>query len=283
MVMTREFTREELGALGVPPDRPEDVDGDVILDDQQVMVLKYTQERAVVFRDADGDGRTYTLTYEAPIDMGDFEVGDGGPDDHGWTGDTVTAMEVEEVPVVVNVWRPVDHHYDDPDDDKDDRTAVQRLVELYEETGAHSADAREWAADLLAQYADEIGADLPCPHLSWEIVGERESDGQRFQTRRCADCGALLPELPVAPPAAPRPSFKDATGRTGYEGDTVGGTTSGRYQSTILGPVVKVGKDKVKVRTTIGASSPRAAAGDEVWISRDRVFLVAADGPTSAR
>ncbi|WP_030236950.1 hypothetical protein [Streptomyces sp. NRRL S-350] len=274
-MITREFTHAELGALGVPPGSPDDIDGDVILDDQKLYTLKYSQERAVVFRDADGDNRTYTVTYEAELDLGDFEVGGGAPENHGWTGDTVTAVEVEEVPIVVTAWRPVEAHYEDPEEQAADRTAVQRLVDLYEETGAHPEDAREWAAALLAQYAKEIGAELPCPHESWEITSEYEEDGQRWQSRRCADCKEHMHRLPVTSEPAPRPSFRDAAGRTGYEGDTVGGTTSGRYQATILGPVIKLGKDRVKVRCTTGsAGSLRPGPGDEVWISHDRVFLV---------
>lgn len=274
-MITREFTPAELGALGVPPDSPDDVDGDVILDDQKIMTLKYTQERACVFRDVEGNGRAYTVTYEARLDMGDFEVGDDGPENHGWRSDTVTAYEVEQVPVVVNVWRIVAPHHNNPDE-LPNPSAVQRLVDLYEETGAHPDDARQWAAEILAQHAEEIGAELPCAHEAWKTVSEYVNDGQRFQTRRCADCADMLPPLPISPDQ--RPSFRDAAGRTGYEGDTAGGTTSGRYQATLLGPVVKIGQRQVKIRTTISAGGVRPRIGDEVWISMDRVFLVSAPG-----
>jgi hypothetical protein len=72
------------------------------------------------------------------------------------------------------------------------------------------------------------------------------------------------------------PSATDATGRTIQAGDTVGGTTSGRYQTTITGPVVQFGKGKVKVRVTNRPSygGLRDANGDDTWISTDRVFLV---------
>jgi hypothetical protein len=68
----------------------------------------------------------------------------------------------------------------------------------------------------------------------------------------------------------------DATGRPVNEGDTVGGTTSGRYQTTIAGPVLQLGKGLAKVLITNHptVSSLRAQNGDDVWISYDRLFLV---------
>jgi hypothetical protein len=68
----------------------------------------------------------------------------------------------------------------------------------------------------------------------------------------------------------------DAAGRTVQLGDTVGGTTSGRYQTTITGPVVQIGKGKIKVRVTNRPDygGLRDANGDDVWISTDRLFLV---------
>ncbi|MFB7496034.1 hypothetical protein ACFC09_15305 [Streptomyces sp. NPDC056161] len=68
----------------------------------------------------------------------------------------------------------------------------------------------------------------------------------------------------------------DATGRPVTEGAAVGGTTSGRYQTTITGPVLQLGKGKAKVlvtnHPTVG--SLRAQNGDLVWISTDRLFLI---------
>lgn len=104
---TRQFTREQLAALGVPPDRPDDVQySDHLLADEHVTVLKYSQQRRVIFR-AD-DGKTYAVEYQAPIDTGDFEVHGEGPDDYGWWGDTVEAVEVEARTVTVTLWSPVD-------------------------------------------------------------------------------------------------------------------------------------------------------------------------------
>lgn len=104
---TRTFTPEQLAALGVPPDQPNNVEySDTLLADEHVTVLKYTQQRRVVFAAPD-DGQAYAVTYEAPLDTGDFEVGDGGPAGHGWYGRTVEAVEVEERTVVTQQWLPV--------------------------------------------------------------------------------------------------------------------------------------------------------------------------------
>ncbi|MFJ1528219.1 hypothetical protein ACIOFV_07285 [Streptomyces mirabilis] len=71
-------------------------------------------------------------------------------------------------------------------------------------------------------------------------------------------------------------SITDAAGRTVHQQDHVGGTTSGRYPNTITGPVVQIGRGKVKVRVTNRPTvgSLRAQNGDDVWISDDRVFLI---------
>jgi hypothetical protein len=102
---TRAFTVAELLALGVPPAEPDDVEySDVLLADEHVTTLKYTQLRRTVFED---DGRTWAVEYEARLDVGDYEVGDYAPDDHGWWGGTVEAVEVEQRPVTVMRWEPV--------------------------------------------------------------------------------------------------------------------------------------------------------------------------------
>jgi hypothetical protein len=104
---TRHFTIAELAALNVPPDDPRDIEYDEhVLADEQVAVLKYTAQRRCVFQ-ADDD-KTYAVTYEAELDTGDYEVGGGMPDNHGWYGDTVEAVEVEEREVTVTKWLPVD-------------------------------------------------------------------------------------------------------------------------------------------------------------------------------
>ncbi|MFF8412867.1 hypothetical protein [Streptomyces omiyaensis] len=103
----RLFTIDELATLGVPPDDPEDVEySDILQADEPGEILKYTQQRTCVFAAPD-DGVTYAVTYEAPIDAGDFEVGDGMPENHGWYGN-VEAVAVEQRPVTVYRWLPVD-------------------------------------------------------------------------------------------------------------------------------------------------------------------------------
>lgn len=105
-MLFRTFTTDELAEIGVPPASPEEVEyGDTVLADEVVATLKYTQQRRCVFI-ADDD-LIYSVTYEAPIDTGDYEVGDGMPDDHGWYGGTVEATRVELVPVTVQRWQPV--------------------------------------------------------------------------------------------------------------------------------------------------------------------------------
>lgn len=103
---TRNFTIAELSALGVPPDDPGDVAySEHLLADEHVTNLKYTQQRRTIFR-AD-DGRTFAVTYEAELDAGDYEVGGGMTDNHGWFGETVEAVEVEQRATVVMTWQPV--------------------------------------------------------------------------------------------------------------------------------------------------------------------------------
>lgn len=104
---TRTFTHAELAAIGVPPDDPTDIAYDEhVLADEQIGILKYTATRRCVFEAPDGG--TYAVEYEAKLDVGDFELGDVGPDNQGWDGDTVEAVEVEEQQVTVTKWLPVD-------------------------------------------------------------------------------------------------------------------------------------------------------------------------------
>ncbi|WP_327592472.1 hypothetical protein [Streptomyces chartreusis] len=105
---TRHFPTAELVGLDVPPDDPEGIEyHEHVLADEHVGVLKYTAKRRCVFRAPD-DGKTYAVEYEAPLDTGDYEVGGGMPDNYGWYGDTVEAVEVEEHEVTVVKWLPVD-------------------------------------------------------------------------------------------------------------------------------------------------------------------------------
>lgn len=107
MPITRTFTIAELLDLGVPPDSPEDVEySETLLADEHVGVLKYSQKRRCVFEDEDGDA--WAVEYEAPLEMGDFEVDGDGTEGHGWYGDEVTATAVEQREVTVTKWLPVE-------------------------------------------------------------------------------------------------------------------------------------------------------------------------------
>jgi hypothetical protein len=102
---TRDFTIAELARLGVPPDSPEDIEySETVLADEPLGVSKYSQTRRCIFRT--DDGRTWAVEYEAKVDAGDYEVGPP-PDNYGWWGDTITGLEVVQVPVTVMHWRPV--------------------------------------------------------------------------------------------------------------------------------------------------------------------------------
>lgn len=77
-------------------------------------------------------------------------------------------------------------------------------------------------------------------------------------------------------PAAAANTLLDAAGKPISVGDTVGGTTSGRYQATIMGPIVSLGTGRVRIRVTTGPGhhGMRPDDGDLVWISASRVFLI---------
>jgi hypothetical protein len=113
MAITRTFTIAELHALDLPPDEPNKPEyfPDHVLADEFVRTLKYTALRRVIFEDENGD--TWAVEYEADLDMGDYEVGDGAPDNHGWFGD-VTATAVEERQVLVTRWEPVESNEPEP-------------------------------------------------------------------------------------------------------------------------------------------------------------------------
>ena len=102
----RTFTVAELTALGVPPDSPDDVQySDHLLADEPVATLKYSQQRRCVFRY--NDGQTWAVTYQAPVDAGDYEAGPP-PENHGWYGDTVTATAMRQLALLKKRWVPVD-------------------------------------------------------------------------------------------------------------------------------------------------------------------------------
>ncbi|WP_367134512.1 MULTISPECIES: hypothetical protein [Streptomyces] len=104
---TRTFNATELATIGVPPDSPDDVEySDHLLADEPVTTLKYTALRRCVFRWH--DGTVYAVEYEGRLDTGDYEVGEYTPDDHGWHGGTVEVVAVEQRPITVFRWVPVD-------------------------------------------------------------------------------------------------------------------------------------------------------------------------------
>ncbi|WP_329368848.1 hypothetical protein OG896_24870 [Streptomyces sp. NBC_00669] len=148
----KQFTIDHLADLGVPPDHPDDVQyNETILVDEHLSTLKYSQQRRCVFRD--DDGRTYEVTYEADLDAGDYELGPP-PENHGWHGDTVEAVEVEQRPVIVARWEPVT---DGPAVDRPHLGAIDSLAAIWEESGARTTVARDAAAAWIIEHADEIG------------------------------------------------------------------------------------------------------------------------------
>lgn len=158
---TRAFTRTHLTSyLNLPPTGPQDVKyrDDVHLD-EHLRTLKYTQRRRCVFTAE--DGRTYAVEYDAPLDTGDYEVGDGPVENHGWNR-SVLAVQVELRPVPVEKWMPVPDDGPDPDQGAD--PAQYHLAEIYMETGCREADARTGAAELLAQHARELAVLLGDAH-----------------------------------------------------------------------------------------------------------------------
>ncbi|MFJ3249150.1 hypothetical protein [Streptomyces sp. NPDC086782] len=153
-MITRQFARNDLLRLGLPPDSPEEIKyRDDVHADEHVRQLKYTQLRRVVF-DAP-DGGTYVVEYEAPMNTGDYEVGGGSVENHGW-GRTVTAIQVEERPVAVMRWMPVP---DGEDAREEHKPVLEHLAETYVETGCRDADSRGYAAQTLAEHTREL-ADL---------------------------------------------------------------------------------------------------------------------------
>jgi hypothetical protein len=106
MPITRTFTVAELEDLGVPPESPEDVEySDTLLADEHIRILKYSQLRRAIIRT---DAAIWAVEYEAPLDLGDFEVDGGdGTDNHGWRGDTVEAVAVVRCEVRALKWLPI--------------------------------------------------------------------------------------------------------------------------------------------------------------------------------
>lgn len=152
---TRQFTIAELAALGVPPDRPDDIEHDPdVLADERLATLKYTARRRCIFRAPD-NGRTYAVEYEGALDVGDYEVGDGGPDNYGWYGDTVEAQEVEQRPVVILEWQPATPA---PAPQHAHATLLDELATVAEDGGVDPDQAVQSAAEWLTEHADALAA-----------------------------------------------------------------------------------------------------------------------------
>ena len=146
----RQFTVSQLASLGVPPDSPEDVTwSETVLADEPLGTLKYSQQRRCIFRD---DDRTYAVTYEAQVDAGDYEVGPP-PENHGWFGDTVEAVEVEQRPVIIACWEPVS---DEAAVNRARLGTIDSLAAIWEESGARTSVAREAAAEWIVEHADDV-------------------------------------------------------------------------------------------------------------------------------
>lgn len=147
----RQFTVGQLADLGVPLDDPSDIEySETVLVDEPVGTLKYSQQRRCIFRG--DDDRTYAVTYEAQVDAGHYEVGPP-PENHGWYGGTVEAVEVEQRPVIVARWEPVS---DEAAVDRPRLGAIDSLAAVWEESGARTSVAREAAAEWIVEHADEV-------------------------------------------------------------------------------------------------------------------------------
>ncbi|MFE7128927.1 DUF6011 domain-containing protein [Streptomyces sp. NPDC057617] len=139
---TRQFTREQLADLGIPPAGPDESDWtDAVLADEYVSTGKYTQHRRVVFQDEDGE---WAVEYEASL--GGHQ--DEAPDDHGWDSDLIEATAVEERFVLVPRWVPVDsddQDDDEPEDDDSESDSDSDVFDLIAEIASRLRDATDGA------------------------------------------------------------------------------------------------------------------------------------------
>lgn len=98
----RTFTREQLGAMGIPDDwTAEDGQQAEHLHEQQVDTRRWVSVHELVFRAPD-DGLAYRVHYEQGLT-------ESQDDTDAWNGaDEVKAVEVEQRPVVTQQWTPID-------------------------------------------------------------------------------------------------------------------------------------------------------------------------------
>lgn len=160
MPVHNRFLRSELTCLDLPPASPDDVQyRDDLHLDEHVRTLKYTQVRRFVFTHPNGG--SFAVEYEAPLDTGDFEVGGGLVEDHGWSR-AVVATPVEKRLVAVEQWMPVPDGAPDPD--RGANPAQHHLADIYMEGGCREVIARESAAALLSQHTRELARLLEDKH-----------------------------------------------------------------------------------------------------------------------
>jgi hypothetical protein len=101
-VTTRHFTREQLEEIGVPFELDGDDTCATELSNELIGTERWTDVHRLVFRAPD-TGDAYEVHYE----VGSTEHQDGIDPWHRH-GKTIPAVEVEQRPVVVQQWRPVD-------------------------------------------------------------------------------------------------------------------------------------------------------------------------------
>ncbi|MEV7870136.1 hypothetical protein AB0P17_29510 [Streptomyces sp. NPDC088124] len=94
---------------------------------------------------------------------------DEAPDDHGWTGDSVTATAVEEQLVLTPQWMPVSQDGQDGQDDEDDEP---------EDEETDDSDSDSDIFDLIAEIASRLrdatdGAEYHAVGLIYDLANGR--------------------------------------------------------------------------------------------------------------
>lgn len=101
MTVTRTFTPDQLAAMGIPNGwEAEDGNAAEILHDEQTDTRRWSSTHWLVFRAPD-DGKAYGVNYQLPLT--EYQEADR------WFGDdTIAGVEVAQVPVTVQEWKPAD-------------------------------------------------------------------------------------------------------------------------------------------------------------------------------
>ncbi len=112
--------------------------------------------------------------------MGNFQVGGGVVDGHGWH-ESVPGAQVEKRLIAVERWLPAPD--DGPSSDDGVAPVREQLAELYMESGCCEDLAREFAAGLLARHARELAALLEerPPGAARDLNGYAHGLGQAAQ------------------------------------------------------------------------------------------------------